>query len=175
MRRGATGIDELFAAVAALLGLALDDDASDASDAGAALEALAERGFTSGCSLAATPLPYAIVDHENETENESDPFELDLRPTITALVEGRNAGDQPACLALRFHATVAAVLAAACRRARRCGAPAIVALTGRGFGNRLLRDRTAELLRADGFEVLLPRGVLMTAAWRSAKHGDRIA
>jgi hydrogenase maturation protein HypF len=67
-------------------------------------------------------------------------------------------GESPAIVAAAFHATF-------CRLAAeitgRLGLPrgAVVALGGGCLVNRLLSDRLAEELEAQGFEVLLPRNV----------------
>jgi hydrogenase maturation protein HypF len=148
----ASGAGRWFDAVAALLGAA--GDVSYDGQAAAQLEALAERGFANGCSSAAAPLAYAVADTVR-----GQPFELDLRPTISAIVDGRRRGVAPSTLALRFHATLAAMITAACRRARVAGTPPTVVLTGGCFQNRLLLERTVALLEADGFEVLVHRRV----------------
>ncbi|HEY0839792.1 MAG TPA: hypothetical protein VGD74_06365, partial [Vulgatibacter sp.] len=70
---------------------------------------------------------------------------------------GRRAAVQS--IAARFHGTMAVAIAAGCRRARDEGAPTTVVLTGGCFQNRILVRETSRLLAADGFEVLLHRGV----------------
>jgi len=54
---------------------------------------------------------------------------------------------------------VAQIIRRACVRARREGAPAVVALAGGCFQNRRLGERARALLLQEGFEVLLPARV----------------
>ncbi len=82
-------------------------------------------------------------------------WELDWRPLIAAVVADRRAGVATAAIAARFHGALAG---AALEVARRSGALR-VALTGGCFQNRLLSSAVADLLRADGREVLLHRVV----------------
>ena len=68
-------------------------------------------------------------------------------------------GAASAVVSARFHATMAAVIVAACVRARRGGAPESVALSGGCFQNRRLTEMTKAGLESLGFEVLLARRV----------------
>jgi hydrogenase maturation protein HypF len=133
-----TGAGRWFDAVASLLGVA--HEVSYDGQAAAQLEALA------GAEIGA-PFEIAIA--------EGAPFEIDLRPAIRELACELRRGASRARLAARFHATLAAAIQVACRRADR-GA---IVLTGGCFQNRRLLDETSARLEADGFEVLVHRRV----------------
>ncbi|AKU90146.1 [NiFe] hydrogenase metallocenter assembly protein HypF [Vulgatibacter incomptus] len=79
---------------------------------------------------------------------------IDLRPAIRELVRELDRGVGVPVLAARFHATLAAAIHVACRRARDEGGPSVVALTGGCFQNRRLSDEATAHLESDGFEVL---------------------
>jgi hydrogenase maturation protein HypF len=160
--RRATGAGRWFDAVAALLGVATD--ISYDGQAAAQLEALAAGD--------GEPFEVAVTDGE--------PFEIDLRPSIRQLARGLRTGASASHLAARFHATIAAAIRLACRRADR----PIVVLSGGCFQNRRLVEQTAALLEADRFEVLLHRrvppndgglalGQAAVASYRLAREGSR--
>lgn len=160
--RRATGAGRWFDAVAALLGVATE--ISYDGQAAAQLEALAAGD--------GEPFEVAITGGE--------PFEIDLRPAIRQLARGMRNGAPAAHLAARFHATIAAAIRLACRRADR----RTVVLSGGCFQNRRLVEQTAALLEADRFEVLLHRrvppndgglalGQAAVASYRLAREGAR--
>src|SRR5262249_32722035 len=76
--------------------------------------------------------------------------DYDLRPVVRALVD-----EPPAVVAARFHATLAAMIVDAARRARL----PTVALSGGCFQNRRLTETARRWLGRDGFEVLIHRRV----------------
>ena len=90
---------------------------------------------------------------------DAEPFEIDYRPTLEALVADLQAASAVEEVSARFHNTVAAMLAEAARRAREVTALETVALSGGCLANRYLRRRLAGLLRADGLEVLTHRRI----------------
>jgi hydrogenase maturation protein HypF len=160
--RRATGAGRWFDAVAALVGVATD--ISYDGQAAAQLEALAAGD--------GEPFEVAITDCE--------PFEIDLRPSIRQLARGLRTGASASHRAARFHATIAAAIRLACRRADR----RTVVLSGGCFQNRRLVEQTAALLEADRFEVLLHRrvpsndgglalGQAAVASYRLAREGSR--
>ena len=138
----ATGAGRWFDAVSALLGLrheiSYEGQAAIELEAAAAPERVA---------------PYPLVF---ETPPGA-PFVIDLRPAVREIAAELSGGLARSIVAARFHETLAGAIAEACRRARVLGGPATVALSGGCFGNRLLTERTRELLEADGFQVLLHR------------------
>jgi hydrogenase maturation protein HypF len=85
---------------------------------------------------------------------EGEPFEVDWRPTVAAVVEDIDAGTDPSVVAARFHNTIARTLAAAAERAREITGLSSVAFSGGVFQNTTLLDRTLPLLERAGFEVL---------------------
>jgi hydrogenase maturation protein HypF len=87
------------------------------------------------------------------------PFVLELRRAVRQLVRARVRGTPRSRLAARFHDTLAVAVRDACRHARAGGAPSTVVLTGGCFQNRRLLERSAALLEADGFELLVHRRV----------------
>ena len=118
----------------------------------------------------------ARVSHEGqaaaELEGLSDPAErsaypmpllggevaiLDARPTVAALCTDAAAGVPVATIGARFHNALAEATAAACAAEAEAAGTARVILSGGVFQNRLLLERTASLLRADGLEVLIAR------------------
>jgi hydrogenase maturation protein HypF len=80
-------------------------------------------------------------------------------PLIRDVVADVEAGRDAAFVSARFHATVAAMLRAAARRARDETRLARVALSGGCFANARLVRVLAAALEADGFEVYLHREV----------------
>jgi hydrogenase maturation protein HypF len=74
---------------------------------------------------------------------------------VKEIVRARLDGADPAMLAARFHAALAAMIAKACEAIRADTGLNICALTGGVFQNRLLTTLCAGLLRAAGFRVLL--------------------
>ena len=100
------------------------------------------------------------VDEAYDFRIQADgPFLIDLRPMVEQLVADRLAAAPPGLMAAKFHNTVAAMLAAAARRARDETALEAVALSGGCFANRYITSRLCEGLGADGFEVLRHRTI----------------
>ncbi|MCD8121933.1 MAG: carbamoyltransferase HypF [Clostridiales bacterium] len=74
---------------------------------------------------------------------------------VRTMYERRLAGESPEQLACFFHETLAAQIAAACRKIREKTGVTRVALSGGVFQNLLLVHLTKERLTEDGFDVLL--------------------
>jgi len=103
---------------------------------------------------------------------------LDWGPLVEAVLEDLRRGVAPGIISARFHnALVEAILSVA-----RLVGEGRVALTGGCFQNRLLAERVARRLSAEGFEVLLHRqvppndggislGQIMVAAARLRRDG----
>jgi hydrogenase maturation protein HypF len=83
-----------------------------------------------------------------------EPLLLDPRPTVLAIVGDLDAG--PALVSARFHNTLARATAAACMRIAEARGLGIVVLSGGVFQNRLLLERTGEVLDRAGLRVLTP-------------------
>ncbi|HEY9140297.1 MAG TPA: carbamoyltransferase HypF [Bryobacteraceae bacterium] len=122
----------LFDAVSAILGIRMDTTYE--GQAAIELEAVAAPGI-------AEAYPYLI-----------DADTIDFRETIRAIV--RDPSAQEVCSA-RFHNTVSAAIAETCRRLRAQDGLTNVCLSGGTFQNAYLLARTAQLLRAGGFQVFL--------------------
>ena len=88
-----------------------------------------------------------------------DPFEIDMRPAIVALVEDFQARIPVATISARFHYTMARVVADACMRIREAEGLNRVCLSGGTFQNLRLLGQSAEGLRERGFEVFLHQRV----------------
>jgi hydrogenase maturation protein HypF len=130
----------LFDAVAALAGLR--PTVSFEGQAAMELEAIAADG----------PLvPYDFI-----LTNDA-PHQLDFRPMIRQIVGEVQHGVEAGQIAGRFHRTLIASAAAACRRIREVHGLSRVCLSGGCFQNvKLLRGSVAAL-RGDGFEVFFQR------------------
>lgn len=134
-----TSMGRLFDAVAALCGLRTR--VTYEGQAAVELEAVADRA-----ERGAYPI---------ELSGEA-PLVLDPRPALAAARAELEAGAGAALVSARFHNGVAAAAAAAAQRiASRAGLDTVV-LAGGVFQNRLLLERTTELLAAAGLRVLLP-------------------
>ncbi len=133
-----SSVGRLFDAVAALCGLCAVS--SYEGQAAMALEAAVAPSERRGYPLALTDL---------------GALTLDARPTVRAVAADLAAGAGIGVVAARFHNAVASAAAAACARLReRLGIETAV-LSGGVFQNAVLLERTAALLRRDGFELLL--------------------
>jgi hydrogenase maturation protein HypF len=133
----ASSAGRLFDAAAALLGLV--QRASHEGQAGMALEAL------SGATDDFVPLPL-----ERDTEGV---WRLDWAPLLPLLLDGRRP---PGERGSRFHASLAAGLAALAGQARAETGVNRVGLTGGVFQNRLLAEAATAALAARGFRVRIP-------------------
>jgi hydrogenase maturation protein HypF len=137
----AHGVGRLFdAAAALLLGRA---HASYEAQLAMALEREA-----TGAPGAA--LPFGVI-------TTTSPWQIDLRPTWRALVDGILHGQDRAELAASFHATIVSATAALVRMVLGARGVLPVVLSGGCFQNALLRDGVAAAL-AD-LEVFLPQNV----------------
>jgi hydrogenase maturation protein HypF len=131
----ATSAGRWFDAVAALLGVR--EIVSYEAQAAIELEAIA--------GGEADPLPFDL-EH-------GDPFVIDLRPTVRAILRGGPRAE----LAAAFHETMAEAVLEGCRLARARSDLSTVALSGGCFQNARLTNRCRTLLEAAGFEVLIHR------------------
>ncbi|AAU92405.1 [NiFe] hydrogenase maturation protein HypF [Methylococcus capsulatus str. Bath] len=126
----------LFDAAAALIGVTLNQ--SHEGQAGMRLEALA------GDTADFIELP---------ARRENGLYRIDWSPLLPALMDGSQpAGYRSALL----HASLAHAVLAQARAIRGESGVNLAGLTGGVFQNRILAELTANLLRADGFEVVLP-------------------
>ncbi len=100
-----------------------------------------------------------VEDEYPFTLTETAPFEIDYRPMIEGIVRDIAGGASVNVVAAKFHNTVAAFLSASAQRAGEITGVKTVALSGGCFANRYLTARLANLLEADGFEVLTHREI----------------
>ena len=84
-----------------------------------------------------------------------DPWCVDMRPAIRAIVAGLRCGDAPGIVSARFHNTVAALTVEVCRRLRLVEGLNQVCLSGGAFQNQYLLSSALAGLRHCGFEVFL--------------------
>jgi hydrogenase maturation protein HypF len=103
---------------------------------------------------AANPYPFIIEEQE-----EAAPALLDVRPVIRAIVDDILRGVAAHEIAMRFHGTIAELLAAACLRARESTGLDVVALSGGVFQNRVLLERLMKCLEERAFRVYINRRV----------------
>ena len=135
-----TSMGRLFDAVAALCGLR----PVVSYEGQAAIELEAAAGGRHG---SAYPLPL---------RDEGGGRVLDPRAAILAVAADIASGVPVATVAQRFHETVALATAAACAEAAQARELELVVLSGGVFQNRLLLERTAELLEQQGLRPLVP-------------------
>jgi len=88
-----------------------------------------------------------------------DPFEIDMRPAIVAIVEDFRARVPVGAIAAHFHRTMSRVVVDACIRIRQSDGLNRVCLSGGTFQNLLLLGLSAEGLRQLGFEVFIHQSV----------------
>ena len=93
------------------------------------------------------------------TIGEGKPAVMDVRPMIRAIVDDVRRGTPVPRIAACFHATLAELLAAACRQAREASGLGVVALSGGVFQNRLLLEQTIARLEDSRFRVYINRRV----------------
>ena len=120
----------LFDAVSAMLGIRLESTYE--GQAAIELEAAAAAGITDH-------YPYSVVADT-----------IDFRETIRAIARDDSARGVRSA---RFHNTVSAAIAEACRRIRLAEGLSGVCLSGGTFQNAYLLSHTTQLLRAAGFRV----------------------
>lgn len=139
-----SSVGRLFDAAAFLAGAARRN--SFDGQAGMALEALAE----------AARQPAALPEIELSGQGDG-PFQLHAAPLLCCLSEARQAGGDPAELALGFHVALASAVLAGCERIRYRDGLDRVALSGGVFQNRLLAELVYTRLSAKGFKVFVHR------------------
>lgn len=128
----------LFDAVASIAGVR--DEVNFEAQAAIELETLALPGID-----ATYPLDLSTAQ----------PAEIDMRPTIRAIVRDVLAGKPRSWIASAFHNTVAALVIEICRRLRAAESLQTVCLSGGSFQNVYLVERAVSGLRAEGFDVFL--------------------
>jgi hydrogenase maturation protein HypF len=104
------------------------------------LEAIAEAGVDA-------TYPFDISD--------GDPWQIDMRPAVEAIVRDVRAARQVGYISAAFHNTVSAIVVEVCRRVRASDGIGRVCLSGGTFQNMYLLGRAVAGLRAEGFEVFL--------------------
>jgi hydrogenase maturation protein HypF len=172
-----SSLGRLFDAVAALVGLRgevyyegqaaielemVADESRDPYPFGiAAIPAL--MSFTSSIEIPTQgplgPERYSGPSGPRWARYNGQPAALDVAPVIRAITEDLQRGVPVSRIAGRFHATIAALLAAACERAREASGLNVVALSGGVFQNRLLLEQLTARLEASGFQVYTNRRV----------------
>jgi hydrogenase maturation protein HypF len=139
-----SSLGRVFDAVAAMLGLGSFNHFD--AQLPMALESLAEPGVDDW--------------YEFDLRHTGDePLQLDLRRSITGVVEDVRSEKAPAIIAARFHNTLAEALLAMAQAARESTRLEVAALSGGVFCNRFLTTRLVTRLRQAGFAVLLNRDV----------------
>jgi len=86
---------------------------------------------------------------------EGDPFQIDLRGTIRAIVRDISDDLSASEISARFHSTVARVIADSCDLIRGASGLSRVCLSGGTFQNLRLLDEALTILGARGFEVFI--------------------
>jgi hydrogenase maturation protein HypF len=135
----------LFDAVASLIGLR--HTVSFEGQAAMMLEAAAD----SGAGLSEDPYEFALTG--------AAPIDVDLRPTIRQIASAVERGASPSDIAIRFHATLVAVVTTLCRRIRDDLQLQRVCLSGGCFQNGILLAGCLQSLRDAGFEVFVQQEV----------------
>jgi hydrogenase maturation protein HypF len=131
----------LFDAVASILGLR--HQTTYEGQAAIELEAAA--------SSASGAYPFALTGDAA--------FQIDLRPSIEAIVREYQSGTPVADISARFHRTMAQVVRDGCLRIRESDGLKRVCLSGGTFQNLRLLRHTVDELRAQQFEVFVHRRV----------------
>lgn len=145
-----SSLGRLFDAVAALL--CLRSEAMYEGQAAIELEVLAQASLESSLRASAPHIyPFTI--------GEQMPAQFDVRPMIRAIVSDIQHGVSTQEIALRFHRTIAELLALACLEARKSTGLDVVALSGGVFQNRLLLEQLMKRLEAMAFRVYINRRV----------------
>jgi hydrogenase maturation protein HypF len=132
-----TAVGRLFDAASAMLGICLQ--ASYEGEAAMRLEAL--------CDSVVAPLPLPL------SCDSMGILRSDWAPLVRALLDGRRAVAARVAL---FHASLAQALVDQAVAVRRDSGVTRVGLGGGVFQNRVLTDQVQVLLKAAGFEVLIP-------------------
>ncbi len=141
----ACGLGRLFDAVSVLAGVCAEStyEGQPAVELEAAAVATGE----------ADPYEFAIRDAPAADPDGAAGWVIDTLPVVRGVVADVQAGRGAARVAERFHATVAAMLRAAARRARAETGLERVALSGGCFANERLIAALAPALESDGFDV----------------------
>jgi hydrogenase maturation protein HypF len=148
-----SSLGRLFDAVAALL--ELRGEVQYEGQAAIELEVLAQSALaTDGVAEASDAYPF-----DAGAPNGDVPAQLDVAPLLRAIVSDLWRGVATSEIALRFHRSVAALLAAACVAARERTGLEVVALSGGVFQNRLLLEDLIRRLEAAAFRVYINRQV----------------
>ncbi len=137
----ASSAGRLFDAVAAAVGICREA-AGFEGQAAMELEALAARRFAQQAEFA-----YGFDLRDGC---------LSWKPLWHALLEDLSEGAAPDIIAARFHQALAAAVAATANRLCECHGLRTVVLSGGVFQNRLLLERTSQLLRNQDLSVLSP-------------------
>jgi hydrogenase maturation protein HypF len=98
-------------------------------------------------TTASTPYPFAIEGGE--------PFRIDPRPVIEAIVGDVARAVAVGEISARFHLTMAHMIADSCHRIRTASGQTRVCLSGGTFQNLRLLTHAVTLLRERGFEVFI--------------------
>ncbi|MCU1307019.1 MAG: (NiFe) hydrogenase maturation protein HypF [Acidobacteriaceae bacterium] len=128
----------LFDAVASIIGLRQETNFE--GQAAIELEQIAKNGIDE-------LYPFSIDD--------SEPWQIDTRPIIEAIVADIKRNRPAAHISAVFHNTVAEIIVEVCRRIRSRGGIRNVCLSGGTFQNMYLLKRAVVGLRSCGFEVFL--------------------
>jgi hydrogenase maturation protein HypF len=144
-----TSAGRLFDAVAALCGIraVINYEGQAAAELEAACDP-DERGEY--------PMPVTTAD-ARATATAAGAIVLDARATIAALRDDLARGVATGLVAARFHGALARATAEACALAAGRHGLGTVVLSGGAFQNRVLLERTSELLVEAGLRVLIPR------------------
>jgi hydrogenase maturation protein HypF len=127
----------LFDAIAALIGLR--DEVQYEAQAAVELELLAGEPPTEG--------------YEFWLCKERNPIVVETKGIITGVVDDLARGEPRACIAAKFHATLAEIILTVCCHIRELTSLRQVALSGGVFQNSLLLTMVVSRLLAHGFEV----------------------
>ncbi|MCA9971149.1 MAG: carbamoyltransferase HypF, partial [Anaerolineales bacterium] len=146
-----SSMGRLFDAVAALAGLR--QTVSYEAQAAMELEALADPAETAVYPFTINHLPLTINNSQFSIVNSQ--FSIDPSPLLAAIVADIRAGISVPIISARFHNGVAQMVLDVCRALRRDTGLSEVALSGGVWQNVTLLARTAALLRAAGFTLLL--------------------
>jgi len=143
LRSGLHSIDtsscgRLFDAVSSIVGLR--HEVTFEGQAAIKLEMIADPGVERA-------YPYAV--------GEGDVAQIDMRPTIKAIVRDGAAAIQVGEIAAAFHNTLAALMVEVCGRIRDSANLNRVCLSGGTFQNVFLLERALRGLRQSGFEVFV--------------------
>ena len=152
----ACGLGRLFDAVSVLAGLCAEN--SYEGQAAVELEAcLPRQAAAEGTCLSGRQAPDDAEPYEFAIAEALQGWVIETVPLIRGVVADAEAGRTPAYLSARFHATVAAMLRDAARRARHETGLTQLALAGGCFANDRLGRLLVPALEADGFQVYVHR------------------